>query len=105
MFRDDGGVAYQNWCMEQLPRLVLDTCSSLPNAAEQRDCGESMMASYDSIILRHSAARCAGITRSRSEKDACLMQSAEDADKAFLNIFQAWEKVRLGAAPGRCQGY
>ena len=33
-----------------------------------------------------------------AEKRACLAQSADDLDKGFFAIFEAWEKVRIGAS-------
>ena len=97
-FRDVTEVAYQDWCTEQLFTLVSDTCRDQPTGAEQRQCGGDVVADYDSIIFRHGAAHCAGISYGDGEKEACLTQSGEDLGKAFGSLFEAWEKVRLGAS-------
>ena len=98
LFRDDTDVAYQNWCGERLLRHVAETCSPQPPEAGQWQCGEGIVAGYDSFIFRYGAAKCAGISAMSSEKHACLRKSADDLDKGFFAIFEAWEKVRIGAS-------
>ena len=98
LFRDDTDVDYQGWCGEQLLRHVAKTCSPQPTEAGQWQCGEGIVAGYDSFIVRYGAAKCAGISAMSSEKNACLRKSADDLDKGFFAIFEAWEKVRIGAS-------
>ena len=90
--------SHQGWCKQQLGKLVVNTCEHLPTAAEQWECGEAVVAEYDSISLRRIGYHCDGITHSSSERETCTHQALEDFAKALRNLAEAWEKVRLGAA-------
>ena len=96
IFHHEADLSYQQWCGEQIVQQVIEECSTLPTTAEQRQCGEDVVEDYDSIVFRHGAMRCVGITAT-PERQACVTQAGDDFGKAYLRLIEAWEKVRIGA--------
>ena len=95
LFRDDAAVAYQGWCTEALAIHVAETCRPMP-LDEQRQCGEDIVAEYDSFFFRHGPAKCAAIFPGARGQRGCSLQSSEDFGKAMTNLWEAGDKVRVG---------
>ena len=90
---DPAHVEYLGWCFEQLEGHVEDTCSSKTTAAAQRECGETIVAEYESYVFRVGTIKCSAISPAGDRRD-CLRDSSIAIKNAQGNVFDAWAKVR-----------
>ncbi len=94
LFDDNDNSQDRDWCSQQLPGHVHDQCSGRATAEEQLACGTAIVSEYQSVFFRDGYARCAGITTTGDIAVGCSEQAADNINKAFGGIFDAWPKVQ-----------
>ena len=87
-------IAYFEWCSEQVTAEVKSGCPDLDTEDAQLACGEEIVAEYKSFFIREGPFKCKGLASGSERLEQCLLTSAEDIDKAFIAIHEAWGKVR-----------
>ena len=95
LFQDDGTSKYRRWCGDQLAQHITNSCESLPDADEQRQCGENIVSEYRSLFYRLGPVKCAGVYDGSASTE-CVRQSMDDLDKGFARLFEAADKVQIG---------
>ena len=84
------------WCGEQLIQNIKSTCSDLDTEGAVLTCGTDIASEYRSSLFRHGPAKCTALEAGSEGLRECLIISSKDIDKAFLGVFEGWEKVRAG---------
>ena len=89
-------IEYMDWCAETLSDHIDDTCSGEPGADAQIACADNILASYKSFTYKLGPWRCAALESGTEDIQSCLTRSAEDTDKGYEALFEAWGEVRYG---------